>query len=530
MAGKTVVVQNAIDFCNRLIDDFKGRKTDRLPPVNKLAKSAGVSVTTMCKAIRFLQDEDRIIAIRGKGILITDDSGDKKQLAAVHRELANNSKSIPAEKWQKVKVQILDDISRGIYSPGDVLPSFKQLQQQYGVCFKTLKKALQTLSMEINLTPYKKTYLVPVHRHPQLATVALLVPDITAEPPHLFLSPRVPEIFRTIEKRCAQSNLDFISIPCVDQERRPLPPDRINLDALERGKVIVGYLLWASGMPSFPELAAYVSRRGKPVSMLDEMGDAIQAIPAGGKGPVKLFPLGSNSMAPLRVAQYLLRLGHSRVVYISHKHNYRWSRIRHAVLSRVFKSVDPGYEVHPITMDSVEDELNLPRMQKEKNVRAKTLLKSLENLGGSLRVSSRESALQMVERNIDELLIERESYQTAIGLFERAMQCNATAWITANDQLALLALDYLGKKGITVPDDLSIIGFDDHELAFIHNITTYNFNVDAIINAAFTNIIHPGRQWAGNRKKIVEIDGTVIERRTTKRAKSRADISPEKAG
>ena len=55
--------------------------------------------------------------------------------------------------------------------------------------------------------------------------------------------------------------------------------------------------------------------------------------------------------------------------------------------------------------------------------------------------------------------------QQAKQLLSQSVEDRPTGWVTYNDQLAITLLDTVRSAGLSVPDDLSIVGFDDSFLA-----------------------------------------------------------------
>ena len=53
-----------------------------------------------------------------------------------------------------------------------------------------------------------------------------------------------------------------------------------------------------------------------------------------------------------------------------------------------------------------------------------------------------------------------------------ALPCPPTAIFAACDELAIGAMRAAQVRGLRVPDDLSVVGIDDHEMAFTHDLTT----------------------------------------------------------
>jgi DNA-binding LacI/PurR family transcriptional regulator len=104
-------------------------------------------------------------------------------------------------------------------------------------------------------------------------------------------------------------------------------------------------------------------------------------------------------------------------------------------------------------------------------------------------------------------------------LIRRALALpGVTAWVAYNDMLALLLLDVLKSEGIAVPGRLSVASFDDVPDAFNVGLTSYNFNVPAIVEAMVDHILGGPSSRHLKSQRIVEIPGYVVERSTTTRA------------
>jgi len=101
-----------------------------------------------------------------------------------------------------------------------------------------------------------------------------------------------------------------------------------------------------------------------------------------------------------------------------------------------------------------------------------------------------------------------------------------TALFTSNDLLAIGALDRLEQAGLAVPDDVSIVGYDNTSLAALHHIslTTVDQPREQMGQVAFTTLMgklgdgsgaHAGS--ADERAAHHVMSPVLIERRTTRR-------------
>jgi DNA-binding LacI/PurR family transcriptional regulator len=93
-----------------------------------------------------------------------------------------------------------------------------------------------------------------------------------------------------------------------------------------------------------------------------------------------------------------------------------------------------------------------------------------------------------------------------------------TAWVGANDSIALGALRFLAGRGVRVPGDLTVVGFDDTEEAFLQQLTSYNFNAPAVMQSMLDHVLGYGRQRRSRTMpESVEIEGYIAQRGTSGR-------------
>lgn len=82
----------------------------------------------------------------------------------------------------------------------------------------------------------------------------------------------------------------------------------------------------------------------------------------------------------------------------------------------------------------------------------------------------------------------------------------ATAWIAMNDRLAIGALTHLRKKGIAVPEDLAVVGFDNLDISPWYDppLTTVDHVIPKIFREAVATLIQqiqsptndePAKEW-----------------------------------
>jgi DNA-binding LacI/PurR family transcriptional regulator len=77
-------------------------------------------------------------------------------------------------------------------------------------------------------------------------------------------------------------------------------------------------------------------------------------------------------------------------------------------------------------------------------------------------------------------------------------------------------------KGVQVPDDISVIGFDDSQDAFSGNLSSYNFDFEQAAYRMLNFVLNP-KDSQEPKKRVVEVDGMVIARATTGQAPKRRE-------
>jgi len=99
--------------------------------------------------------------------------------------------------------------------------------------------------------------------------------------------------------------------------------------------------------------------------------------------------------------------------------------------------------------------------------------------------------------------------------FDKALaHKDITAWIIGSDRDAVPAFNYLHQRKVRIPQDLSIISFDDSVDSFARGITSYNFNVEAVMHAIVDFLLHPPLMPRKKRASWADIEGFIVERST----------------
>ena len=102
-------------------------------------------------------------------------------------------------------------------------------------------------------------------------------------------------------------------------------------------------------------------------------------------------------------------------------------------------------------------------------------------------------------------------------LFDEAIKdTEISAWVCANDVVAERALDYLKRKRVRIPNDLSVVSYDDSSIAYSKRITSYNFNSTGLVKAMIHFCLNPRRalRITPNRR-LLTMPGFLVERESS---------------
>ena len=118
-------------------------------------------------------------------------------------------------------------------------------------------------------------------------------------------------------------------------------------------------------------------------------------------------------------------------------------------------------------------------------------------------------------RSLTTLLLYEEPAQ---ALFARVWDDGAaTAWVCADDSLAILAQTWAQRQGIRIPQRLSLVGFDDSQQAAAAGLSSFSFNAGATARVMLDHLLRPGTARPSVRLPVHVTPGFVRERASTGR-------------
>jgi hypothetical protein len=150
------------------------------------------------------------------------------------------------------------------------------------------------------------------------------------------------------------------------------------------------------------------------------------------------------------------------------------------------------------------------------DLRAKTLAPVMRGLIELMHTEYDPHVLIMMQGLIGRVSSDRAFEIYLRPLFDSVLkQCNADVWLFSSDQPAIGALPFLKSRGKRIPDDISVIGFDNWREAYETHLSTFDFNMQGIMQQALLMI--QDEKGLKAAAAVTEMDGYVVERRTTRR-------------
>jgi DNA-binding transcriptional regulator YhcF (GntR family)/DNA-binding LacI/PurR family transcriptional regulator len=513
-------IEKAMAFIKNGIDtqQFRGR----LPSIQLLANEARVSFVTMWKAVNQLK-KLKVIEDGHVNMIYHDKTRGLKE----HRPETAETQLDDATGdvfWQQLKNRLKKDILSGRYPHDQPLPSCKELMYHHGVSFRTLKKALDTLVSEGMIKPFKRGYTVPMitisEAHARVVAIGCGWKD-----GKIWADYQDKNYFRILESECIQSKIALDVIVYYRQNDKLSFIHSATRKPYDLGNDnILGIIYIVANLEVNPgDILKELSLLKKPVAVLDVVGyfqDILNVSPGfSGNRFLQFFTTTASAFPAKMVARYLLSLRHTAVAFISPFHRAPWSKIRHASCASVYR--DAGYPggITPFVLDHYAYQWDYLR-----DAESHEDLQSLLGEYSQWKEYAHSNFFRKfgnISYSISKYLTEwncasGEIYKKMRSLCEKALRDKTiTAWLMANDFAATLAFDYLKEKNIRVPEDISLIAFDNTLDAMEYQLTSYDFNNNGIVTMMLRYVLTPSTIPVSQRGKFVDVEGTIVVRRST---------------
>ncbi len=495
----TPAVKKAVTYIRNMLDNYTWIAGDMLPSINQLAAAAGVSSVPMWKAVNLLAEEDILEVIQGSGTRV-------KKISEEPANLVRNG-------WMGLRDRIHKDILSGLFISGALMPSLKEMRMQYGVSYQTLRKALDCLVNEGIITPEHRTYRTVLFTPNKNHSSVVLVGWVN---PHMEMQSRTPwgeEFLRECENLCSRMkvNLRILKYTASEGPLRFIDQDGNVSAKIREDSSVLGYLMWAeSPNELYRDVLNQLEQFKKPVAVLQEgsqlhLSDVIER-----NQGIRLFSLATGSNAARNVASYLLELGHTNIAYISYLHKSDWSKARLCGLQEIYNRHGNGARVYPCTMDDYGFFSELSDQVKDAEHYFPAITSLMSKAGMPSMVIK---TLNSIRGNFTAQMVNEVIQAYMERLFKKAASIpSISAWVCANDYMATMAINYLKKH---VDKKIALVGFDDTFLAFRNNLTSYNFNIQGLVQIMLAHILNSSSDVAAKRFIPFEIEGLLVVRNTT---------------
>ncbi|MBD3321137.1 MAG: GntR family transcriptional regulator [Chitinivibrionales bacterium] len=503
-------IQKACTWIRQSIAGKKFPPGSRLPNIKALARLAGVSPVTMVRAVSLLKDRGILEGVRGQRTRVPDPYTQHSDTAAGD----TSPFKIPPDvyTWERVKEQIEKDLITGAFSPAPLLPSCKELQYRYSTSFKTLKKALSSLEGEGMLVRQGNGYAIPaVSRGRNYASITLIgAGDIKG---NLNLGALDENFVRLLELECARSgvNLDVIT---YYYDKKKLVFSLKGAPLSLSSHTTEGYIYLYLGEEHGPEdVIAMLYSFKKPIAVIDDIGGWKLPRPLAPRSDITRFVSVISEKPGTLCARYLLSKGHKQCAFFSPFHAAQWSKNRLAGIIDQYSRAGEGCSVTPFTLDNFIAESDYAQVPKTRR-HSMTFADMAKSWMSNIPASYQYHFEPLIREVLDYIGMPRAEIRSQLEpLFDRALtRTEITAWIGANDLVAVMALDFCKRKHVPVPGKISVIGFDDSSEALRNQLSSYNFNHLALAHACINSILRPGSIRTLRKKNVVDIDGLVMER------------------
>ena len=436
-----------------------------MPGIRALSRSAGVSHVTMLKAVAQLKREGVLQTRPGAGTFVV---GSARPVSGAPPARGNPARDGAMQKWELVADQLRRDLTFARIEPA--LPQVKLLSHRYDVDYRTMRKALRRLLADGYLRMGRRGYATAAAPRTRPNSRLFLIALTEEERPFEQFSARSQELLRNVDAECTERGvvLDF-SFGLYQGTDFRLVPSIGDVTARYRNE-LMGFIFWTQGlMPhQVVAIAAELRSCGLPVAVLmeDDIGEpATSAARSAGR----MVVLDVGPRCGLEMGRYMIRMGHTQVAYIDYQEMEGWSQVRLSGIRQAFEEIGMTDRVHRVSVGP-RNVLGLRR----NDLTAESMTPA--DLPPALRSAFVRAMARLYHVNLSALEIElrRPGIRRLLQpLLERR---DISAWIAANDQVAVECLAFLHRSGVRVPGDISVAGFDDTLEARLRGLTSYSFN------------------------------------------------------
>ena len=459
-----------------------------LPPDRELGARWGLSSITVQRTLAKLRDEGQVIRIPGKGTFTPgkDSPGDQamETKAGIPRDTA-------VEHLTKSMVRM---IAEGVYRKGKPLPPVKYIRNHFKVSSETVTLTYQNLERLGYVEKIGKSYWV--------GTIDRLLSE----------KPRREVFFIRFDSADFASifNSDPIALAFQKMERELyhsgyfLHPEKAsNLDALARewdrtGRYPAGVVFYAVDASHLPFLRAFFARspeirKNRVRVLIHAQNNDLSELTA----HANVFSGGNVETDMARViAHYLLGRGFREANFCVHASELaeRWRANFFLKIALSIQSVIPDFKLRFVVQREAGAERDPDFFQ---------------SLGSEYRkyLEAKYPAANM--RHLE------ENVTFSSDVFESCSRHpGAKLWIMSRDSMAAEGLQWLQSRGIRVPQDMSVIGFQNDPRFYHLGISTCGPDWDSM-GYTMAHALVGDVKLARSKKGFLKVRCHMVDKLTT---------------
>lgn len=514
----SVQVDAAVASVAEKVRRLASQGRDALPSLTVLAREAGVARATMHKAVHLCEQKGLIRIVPRKGIFVGGTGTEENTPGTAHAVAAGTGIWLRGHGAARLHKAIAADIAGQLYSPGTMLPSYKLCRQRYGGDYRTVRKAMVSLCDAGLIEPFGRGFRVPPIPGSQSRTHLVYVGATDNMRVMGTMTPRTPEFWKRLERETLARDTT-IEIVEANKALAVYAWDDGTVQRIserDRARDVLGYMVQSAPMElhRLQAVLEELKRTGRPIAVIHEHADidtsAAVAL-ASGSRQIRFFETAATPRCAVDVALHLARLGHRRAAVFYAPPLPRWLN-RSAGIEQGFRQAGITDAVRVFAPPTGRDDSSLmsdPRKAAAYNAYAE-LGSRIEGIYADVMQKHSSWYLPRFNRLVFEPF---ELPSLMLPCFEQALaDPSITVWIGVNDVFALMALSFLSKAGVRVPEDISVVGFDDSSEAFAHNLASYNFNMPALVHSALDFLFRYNPRNREPHEPLVEIEGEIMVR------------------
>jgi len=515
-----MISDNVSELIHKEIVECLHKKEYKLPSVRSFAAQLDVSTRTVQKVMETYANEGYLVSRKGLGIFLSERCI-KGDIAVPDAPLRVTT----VMRSNTIAGQLLDDILSHTFEHTDRLPSITELQSVYHANYRTIKRALSILEEKNILDSNKNLSLnFSIQSRNQKNDILCFVRTMKSG----LSFANTENMVATLQQTCSVRNLRLRVFKVYYVERK--------LEFISKEDRAAFYK-----MPSDTPLGSIVISLGITrdiENLLDMIREKISAplVLLGTPGITRAFKkypfrksivnlsTEHSTIPGVTVGKYLFSRGHRKIAFLSSIPGQAWSINRYKGIAQLYEAAGAGssdavsFWNVPGIQSSTGRELWETLDMKDFNKKCQPLLSAITELTGELTFSNFQfqNVYNRVRNDIKNTYIQnliRNSYRAVIE--EIVSDKQFSVLVCDNDMLATQILLLLKEMHISVPSDISVMGFDDSYEAMEASLTSYNFNIGEQVHCMIDWLLQSKSvQKSTPMKKRFEHAGFVTVRRS----------------